>query len=265
MTILEALILGLLQGITEFLPVSSSGHLVLLQRIFGVAYYEAFTFTIVVHIATLIPVLFVYYNRVKSIVTKPFQKLTLLLILGTVPTVIAVVLFGDFIDTLFAGQGLFLAIGFTVTAIAMFLTDRSMEGTKDMDQITKKDALIIGVSQAFAIMPGISRSGSTIAGAVACKAKRDAAINFSFLLSIPAIAGGVALEIMHIISGRTTLDSLFTIPMLVGFLVAMISGYFAIKFMLKIVEKRKLKYFGIYLIVLAVLIFVDYMFTNIFF
>jgi len=264
MSILEAFILGVLQGITEFLPVSSSGHLVLLQRIFGIE-YGVFTFTIVVHIATLIPVLVIYYSRIKSIVKKPFQKLTLLLILGTVPTVVAVILFGDFIDTLFTGIGYFLALGFAITAIAMFLTDRSKEGSKDIEQITKKDALLIGVSQAFAIMPGISRSGSTIAGAVACKAKRDAAINFSFLLSIPAIAGGTALEIRHVILGNTALESLFTMPMLVGFLTAMISGYFAIKFMLRIVERRKLKYFGYYLMVLAVLIFVDQMFTNIVF
>jgi len=259
MTILEALILGLLQGITEFLPVSSSGHLVLLQRVFGIE-EGVFTFTIVVHVATLIPVLVVYYNRIKSLVKKPLQKLTLLIILGTVPTVIAVLIFGDFIDTLFSGN--FLALGFAITAIAMFLTDRRKEGSKDIEQITKKDALIIGVSQAVAIMPGISRSGSTIAGAVACDIKRDAAINFSFLLSIPAIVGATVLEIRHVVIGHTAFESLLTVPMLVGFLTAMISGYFAIKFMLKIVEKRKLKYFGYYLMVLAVLIFVDQTFTN---
>jgi len=262
MSILEALILGILQGITEFLPVSSSGHLVLLQRMFGLE-EGIFTFTIVVHVATLIPVLFVYYNRIKSLVKKPFQKLTLLLILGTVPTVIAVLIFGDFIDTLFTGN--FLAFGFAVTGIAMILTDRAKQGSKNMDQITRKDALIIGLSQALAIMPGISRSGSTIAGAVACDIDRESAINFSFLLSIPAIAGGTVVEIRHVLVGQTAMESLFTLPMLIGFLAAMVSGYFAIKLMLKVVVASKLRYFAYYLIALAVLIFVDQMFTNIVF
>ena len=259
MSILEALILGLLQGITEFLPVSSSGHLVLLQRIFGLE-EGVFTFTIVVHVATLIPVLFVYYNRVKSIIKKPFQKLTLLLILGTVPTVIAVVLFGDWIDTLFAGY--FLAFGFLLTGVAMILTDRSKQGSKSLDQMTRKDALIVGLFQAVAIIPGVSRSGSTIAGAVACDVDRESAINFSFLLSIPAIAGGTVLEIRHVIVGNTAMESLLTWPMLVGFLAAMISGYLAIKLMLRIVAASKLSYFAYYLIILAVLIFIDQMFTN---
>ena len=262
MTILEALILGILQGFTEFLPVSSSGHLVLLQRIFGIE-EGLLTFTVVVHVATLIPVLFVYYNRIKSLVKNPFQRMTLLLILGTVPTVIAALIFSDFIDTLFSGT--FLAFGFLVTGVILIATDRSKEGTKEMDEITRKDALVVGLVQAVAIMPGISRSGSTIAGAVACGVKREAAVNFSFLLSIPAIAGATTLEVMHLLSGQTELEFLFTAPVIVGFFAAMISGYFAILAMLKIVAASKLHYFAWYLIIVAVLIFVDQTFMRIVF
>ena len=259
MTILEALILGILQGFTEFLPVSSSGHLVLVQRIFGIE-EGLLTFTVALHIATLIPVLFVYYNRIKSLVRKPLQRLTLLLILGTVPTVIAALLLGDWIDILFTGG--FLALGFVVTAVLLILTDRSREGTKSIEEMSRRDALFIGLFQAVAIMPGISRSGSTIAGAVACNMRREAAVNFSFLLSIPAIAGATVLEIRHLLVGQTELAFVFTAPMLVGFLAAMVSGYFAIKAMLKIVAASKLRYFAYYLILAAALIFVDQTFTN---
>lgn len=259
MTILEAIILGVLQGFTEFLPVSSSGHLLLLQRVFGIE-EGLLTFSIVVHIATLIPVLFVYYNRIKSLVANPFQKLTLLLILGTLPTVVAALLFSDLIDRLFTGN--YLAFGFIITGAALIITDRYKAGSKTVEQMTKKDALFIGLAQAIAIMPGVSRSGSTLVGAIFRDMDRKSAINFSFLLSIPAIAGAAVLEIMQILSGYTELEFLFTAPVIIGFFAAMISGYFAIKLMLKIVAASKLSYFAYYLIAVALLILIDQNFTN---
>ena len=262
MTILEAIILGILQGLTEFLPVSSSGHLVLLQRIFGLE-EGVFTFIIVVHVATLIPVLFVYYNRIKSLVKNPLQKLTFLLFLGTVPTVIAALLLGDFIDTLFSGN--FLAFGFAVTGIALILTDYSKGGSKNLETMTRWDGLIVGLSQALAIMPGISRSGATIAGAVSRDLDRESAVNFSFLLSIPAIAGATVLEVMHMFRGQTDVAFVLTAPVVIGFFAAMISGYFSIKIMLRIVAASKLRYFAYYLILLAVLIVGDQIFFNLVF
>ncbi|MCL2398278.1 MAG: undecaprenyl-diphosphate phosphatase [Defluviitaleaceae bacterium] len=259
MTILEAIILGLLQGVTEFLPVSSSGHLLLLQRIFGIE-EGLLTFSVVVHIATIIPVLFIYFDRIKPLLRNPFQKLTLLLILGTLPTVVAVLLFGDIIDTLFTGN--FLAIGFIITGIILIITDKYKDGSKNVDEITGKDALLIGLTQAVAIMPGISRSGSTIFGAVVQGIDRKSAVNFSFLLSIPAIAGATVLEIRQLLIGQADINFFFTMPVIVGFFAAMISGYFAIKLMLKIVAASKLRYFAYYLIIVAVLIIIDQTFTN---
>ena len=262
MTIFEAIIIGIVQGITEFLPVSSSGHILLLQVLFGIE-ENLLSFSIMVHIATLIPVLFIYYSRIKSLVKNPFQKMTLLIILGTLPTVIAALLFSDFIDTLFTGT--FLWIGFLITAVLLIISDHYKNGKKDMDQITKKDAFFIGLAQAMAIMPGVSRSGSTLFGGIVRGIDKKSALNFSFLLSIPAIVGGTTLEIMQVARGQTELGFFFTPPVLVGFFVAMISGYFAIKFMLKIVASSKLRYFAYYLIVVGVLIFVDQYITNFFF
>lgn len=259
MTVLEAIILGVLQGFTEFLPVSSSGHLLLLQRVFGIE-EGLLTFSIVVHIATLIPVLFIYYNRIRSLVTRPFQKMTLLLILGTLPTVVAVLLFDDLIDELFTGN--FLAWGFILTGLLLIITDRYKKGAKSSDDISKIDAVFIGLTQALAIVPGVSRSGSTLFGAVVRDIDRKSALNFSFLLSIPAIAGGTVLEIRQILVGQTELGFIFTAPVIIGFLAAMISGYIAIKLMLKIVAASKLSYFAYYLISVALLILIDQYFTN---
>jgi len=257
MTILEAVILGVLQGFTEFLPVSSSGHLLLLQRIFGIE-EGLLTFSIVVHIATIIPVLVVYYNRIKSLVLRPFQMLTLLLLLGTLPTVVAAVLFGNLIDELFTGN--FLAYGFILTGIMMLATDRFTRSTRR--EVTRRDALFIGIMQAVAIAPGISRSGSTLFAAVACGVKKETALNFTFLLAIPAIAGATVLEIRQILTGQTQLEFLFTAPVIIGFFAAMLSGYLAIKLMLRIVVANKLSYFAYYLIVVAALILIDQHITN---
>ena len=262
MTVTEAIILALLQGITDFLPISTSGHLLLLQRVFGIEEGKL-TFIIVLHAATLLPVLFVYFDRIKSLVKNPFQKMTLLLILGTLPTVIAALVFGDLIDALFTGN--FLPLGFAVTAIILVITDRSRQGSKNVDGITYKDALIVGLAQAVAITPGISRSGGTIAAGVARKLDRKSAANFSFLLSIPATIGAATLEISRVFGGQTELEFILTLPVIIGFFVAMIACYISLKLMLKIVVAGKLRYFSYYLIGLAVLIFIDQHFTNMFF
>ncbi|MCL2589034.1 MAG: undecaprenyl-diphosphate phosphatase [Oscillospiraceae bacterium] len=262
MTILEAILLAILQGVTDFLPISTSGHLLLFQRIFG--HEEGrLTFIIVLHAATLIPVLFVYYNRIRSMVKNPFQKMTLLLILGTVPTVIAALVFGDFIETLFTGN--FLPLGFLITATILFITDRQKQGTKNTDEITRKDALCVGLAQAFAIMPGVSRSGSTIAAGVARGVDRESAANFSFLLSIPATIGAVTLELRHVLVGQTEMEFMISLPVVIGFFVAMIACYISIKVMLKIVVAGKLRYFSYYLVLLAVLILIDQNVTHIVF
>lgn len=259
MTILEAIFLALLQGITDFLPISTSGHLLLFQRIFQQE-EGRLTYIIVLHVATLIPVIVIYFNRIKSLVKNPFQKLMLLLIIGTIPAVIVALLFGDFIDTLFTGN--FLPYGFLATAVILMLTDRAKQGKKDADAITRTDALFVGLAQALAIIPGISRSGATIGAAVARDVEREEAANFSFLLSIPAAMGATVLEIRQIIIGETSLDFVFSLPVVIGFFVAMAACYISIKIMLKLVVASKLKYFSYYLILVAGLILFDQFVTN---
>lgn len=260
MSIIQAIILGILQGITEFLPVSSSGHLLLLQNIFGIE-DNILLFSVVVHIGTLIPVLAIYHHEVISLIKKPFQKTTLLLILGTLPTVVVALLFSDIVEGLFSHAN-FLALGFFITGVLLLLTDHTENGTKQSTNITYKDALFVGFVQAVAVAPGISRSGSTIAGAVSRGIDRKAAAKFSFLLSIPAIVGATTLEIKDIVTGATYIGNIDTMPMIVGFFTAMVSGYFAIKLMLKIVANSKLRYFSYYMFVIGAIIFLDQFFIN---
>ena len=253
MTILEAIILGIVQGIAEFLPISSSGHLLLLQQAFGLE-ENLFSFTIVVHVGTLIPVLIIYFNRIKSLIKNPFQKLTTLLIIGTLPTVVAALLFRNFINYLFTGG--YLAIGFLITAIILLFIDNKDGGEKSIRNITYIDALVVGIIQAIAIAPGISRSGSTIFGAVSRNIDKKSAANFSFLLSIPAIVGATVLELYTIFTGEVSAQFLITTPVVVGFFAALVSGYLAIKIMLRLIVVSKLKYFSYYLIGLSILMII---------
>ena len=260
MTVFQAIILGIVQGIGEFLPISSSGHLLLLQRFFGIE-DNLLTFSIVVHVGTLIPVLIIYFNRIKGLIFKPFQKLTYLLIIGTLPAIVVALLFGDVLERIFSGN--YLAVGFLITALILFIVDTRPGGEKDITETTYLDAIIIGVIQAFAITPGISRSGSTIFGGVTRKLDRKSAAEFSFLLSIPAIAGGAVLEILHLIRGEgAEAGFLLSAPVIVGFFVAMVVGYMAIKIMLKLVVNNKLKYFSVYLVILSIIILADQFFIG---
>lgn len=263
MSIIQAMVLGILQGFAEFLPISSSGHLLLLQNIFGIE-DNLLTFSVILHIGTLIPVLVIYFDEIIGLIKNPFQKTTFLLILGTLPTVIVVLLFGDAVDNLF-NYANFLALGFIVTGILLLITDYTENGQKKYKDITYKDALFVGLVQAVAVTPGISRSGSTIAGAVARGIDRKSAARFTFLMSIPAVLGAIVLELRAMITGATDVSTFDVVPMAVGFFASMISGYLAIKIMLKIIVISKLKYFSYYMFVVGVLIFLDQFFTNIVF
>lgn len=260
MTVLQAIILGIVQGIGEFLPISSSGHLLLLQRFFGIE-DNLLTFSIVVHLGTLIPVLVIYFNRIKGLVFKPFQKLTYLLIIGTLPAIVVSLFFGDFLDRVFSGN--YLAVGFLITALVLFVVDNKVAGRKKIEEVSYLDALIIGCVQAVAITPGISRSGSTIFGGITRGLNRKAAAEFSFLMSIPAIAGAAVLESIHIFRGsEESFKMVLSLPFIAGFLVSMGVGYVSIRLMLKLVVNNKLKYFSIYLVLLSAIILADRFFMG---
>lgn len=248
MSILEAVILGIVQGITEFLPVSSSGHLALLQFFFGLE-EGARLFTIVVHVGTLVPVLWVYRREVLGLARQPFQRYTYMLVLGTLPTVVAALMLGDALDDVIFGNITLLPYAFLFTALILFLSERM--GKDGRAELRYGNSLAIGLMQAVAIIPGISRSGSTIFAGLACGLSREEAARYSFMLSIPAILGGLTLEVVGLMAET---DAYVPVPFLqlaFGFVAAMLTGYLAINMLLAMIRKRNLKIFSAYLVVLA--------------
>ena len=247
---LEAILLGLVQGLTEFLPVSSSGHLVITQHLFGIT-DDVLVFDIFVHLGTLVAVIIAFRSDLLDLIRKPFCKFTLLIIIGTIPAA----LMGYFLDDIFAiffGSLIAVAIALIITGIFLFISDR-FNGHKTVDDMRITDALVIGTFQGLAITPGLSRSGSTIFGALLCGLKRSEAARFSFILSIPIIIGAAIKEISDTIAvDATSIEWTYFL----GAAVAALSGFFAIKIFLKLLAKKNLKYFSIYvwLVALALLI-----------
>ena len=272
MEIIHAIILGAVQGITEFLPVSSSGHLVLLMRILDIENTSLF-FEIMLHIGTLAAVIAVLWKELWALLKKPIQSLTGFLILGTLPAVIAALAFrGFFEDAFFTGR--FLGISFLITslllALAEYLSRRALNaGIQSKKSMKIPDALAVGVMQAIAIIPGVSRSGATIAGALSLKLNRDFAARFSFLLSIPAIIGALLLHIMERLSSSYEVpaggEAFGTISIIAGTLTAALVGFFAVRFMLKIIREKSLFIFAVYTGILGLAILLDqYLFGLIF-
>ena len=279
MTVWIAMLLGLVQGLCEFLPVSSSGHLLLLQNMFGITEGAMF-FTVMLHLATLVAVCIVYWGILLKLIRHPINKVVGLLILATVPAVIIAVLFSKvaplaaFAEQ--AEQGKYLGYCFLLTSVLLTISDRirltkvDRQGNRrpyrgrKMKQMRVSDALIIGSMQGVAILPGVSRSGSTISGALFCGLSRKTAADFSFLMSIPAILGGAVLEIPDAIKGAGTGGVHWTC-VVAGMLVAGMTGYFAIRIMLAAIKKKKLWGFAVYTAVLGVLVLVDQFVTHIFF
>lgn len=269
MTIWQAMLLGLVQGLCEFLPVSSSGHLLLLQQMFGLTEGAMF-FSVMLHLATLIAVLIVYWDTVWKLLRNPLNKTVGMLLLAIVPTVLVALLFKKVepFESFYtnAEQGQYLGWCFLITALLLTISDRihiPREKQRKLRDMTWKDALIIGGMQGVGVMPGVSRSGSTISGALFAGLTRKAAADFSFLLSIPSILGGAVLEIPDALEqGLTGLPITCVIA---GMVVAGVTGYFAIRLMLKAIKKKKLWGFAIYTAVLGVLVLVDQFATHIFF
>jgi undecaprenyl-diphosphatase len=255
MNLLEAIILGIVQGLTEFLPVSSSGHLLLTQNLLGITNDSLF-FTVLLHVGTLIPVVIVFWKDIFELIKKPFQKMTYLLIIATLPAIVITLLLGDYFDLLY-NSTIFLAFGFIITGCALLYSDRIKDGHKREKDISYADALIIGTVQGIAIAPAISRSGSTISGSLFRHLKRETAAKFSFLMSIPAIAGGLVLEVVKFFTGDAVVGDIDWLVMGGGFVAAMLSGFLAISFMMTLIKKCKLKYFSIYVFALAAVILVD--------
>lgn len=261
MTIFEALILGLVQGIAEFLPISSSGHLVVLREVFQMD-GEMLTFDVFVHVGSLAAILVVFWRDVWELIKKPFQKMTGLLILGTLPAVIVGFPLRGIIEGPIFSSGIWLAAAFILTGALLMMADKFKNCHKEEIEITYKDALFVGFMQALALPPGISRSGMTITGALGRGIKREVAANFSFMLAIIAIAGVGFVETLELATGRVTIENIGAAPIIVGAVASALVGYVSIKLLLKLIKACKLKYFSYYVWALAALIFIDYLILN---
>jgi len=204
---------------------------------------------------SLVPLLYTFRKDIWGLIKKPFQKTTLLLVIATIPLVVTTLLFEGFIESAFFTVQ-FLPFGFILTGVALLLSDKLKKNTKNMDKLGVVDAVVIGCAQALAVIPGISRSGSTITTTMARGINRESAAKFSFLMSIPAAIGAMVFRASRIIADPALLEGLNFPNLIAGFITAAVSGYVAINFMLSIVKKAKLKYFLYYIIALVVVIFV---------
>jgi undecaprenyl-diphosphatase len=246
MGLLEGFLLGILQGLTEFLPVSSSGHLVIFQDFFGIR-LPGITFEAMVHFGTLLSVFWVFGGDILRIVCcsphkKTERRFLLMLMLGAVPTGLIGLLFRDFFKIFFEST---LTVGFMLllTGVILYSLQYLRPGVKDEATIKPGDALFIGFIQGLAIMPGISRSGSTIAAALWSGLDRETAVRFSFLVSVPVILGVTLLEI---ISLQETGFNRLTGGVLAGTLAAFVSGIFAIKVFVRLLQAGRFRYFAYY-------------------
>lgn len=254
----QAILLGLVQGLCEFLPVSSSGHLVLFQTILGVDDPGILLDTLL-HVGTLIAIFVAFWKDIWAMIRRPLSKPVYLLVVATIPAVIATLLLGDFFETAFTGE--FLGLGFLATSVILFVSGRRQGHRRE---VTYADAAVMGCFQAFAILPGVSRSGSTISGGLLRGVDREEAARFSFLMSIPAILGSVVLQVKDLVTGGIE-TSLTLGPVIVGMVVAALSSLAAIKLMLCIVRRTNLKWFALYTAVLGVLVCLDQWVFHIFF
>jgi undecaprenyl-diphosphatase len=266
--IIHAIIIGLVQGLTEFLPISSSGHLVLIPKLIG--FESSLVFDTVLHVGTLLAIFICFWDDIVKIIKaffdsladipkgrlvpdirkNDYKKLAWLLIIGNIPAGILGVLLKDYFEAAFSNV-LMVGIFLLVTGGLLYFSEwiaSQVEERRGMDKLTLKDSLIIGLAQAFAILPGISRSGSTIATGLFLGLKRDLVAEYSFLLSIPAVAGAALLQIKDI----STID-MSASALIAGFLAAAISGYFAIKVVMTLIQNKSLKIFAYYCWVIGII------------
>ena len=251
MQVWQAIILGAVQGFAEFLPVSSSGHLIIMQRWLGVQEGGLF-FDIMLHIGTLIPVFIVFFKEIISVFKKPFNKLWYLVI-ATIPAALTGVLLGDIVEGAFYGGNLLsaclLAGTFLLTAIELFVAEHVSKKYKKSLPLSYKNSAIMGLAQGVAIVPGLSRSGTVISSGCFCGVERSENANFTFLMSIPVILGAAVVSGYKVIKNGAVVE---VWPLVFGVLTAMVTGYIAIKVMLKLIKKANYKWFSLYLVIMAI-------------
>jgi undecaprenyl-diphosphatase len=256
MTIFEAIILGIVQGLTEFLPVSSSGHLEIASALLGSNSLpeESLLFTVVVHFATALSTIVVFRKDIAEILEGLFQfknnektQFSLKIIVSMIPAVVVGLLFEKQLEQLFGGKVVFVGFMLLVTALLLFLADRAKNTGKPVSFI---NAIIIGIAQAIAMLPGISRSGATISTSVLLGIDKNRAARFSFLMVVPLILGKIGKDIL---SGDLTYQSTQFGSMVIAFIAAFVAGLIACTWMIQLVRKSKLSYFSVYCVIVGLL------------
>ena len=271
MRCLHAIILGVIQGITEFFPISSSAHLIAVRYIFNfgsnLTSKEWMIIDIALHLGTLLAIIIFFFSDFVKMFKEGFKlklkkkkfkelsiegKLFWYIIIATIPGAIAGVLFDDVIENMVRDNVIIIACSLIIMGIILYLVDKNSKDKKDIKDITLKEAFLIGIGQAFAIIPGFSRSGTTMTVARIMGLKKEKAAKFSFMLGTPIVLGAAVLELKDI-----TMD-MITFPFILGVFISFIVGMIAINTLLKIVKKRGLGVFAIYRIILAIMLIVIY-------
>ena len=267
MTYLQAVILGLIQGLAEFLPISSSGHLAILENFFGIKEDNMLFFAVMLHFGTLLSVFVVFWKDIVELVKeliltikdligkkglrleeRPIRKLGVMIIVACIPTAIIGFIFGDVFEGIYS-KPILIAVMFIITGLLLLAADTWGGGKRNIENLNYRNSIFIGIVQGLAIIPGISRSGSTLFASLLCKLDREFAVKYVFLISIPTILGSLILELPDGIKQGMNGQSWGAV--IVGLIVAFLSGLFAVKVMLKVVSNKKLKYFSFYLFALA--------------
>ena len=266
----QAILLGIVQGLTEFLPVSSSGHLMIFKELLGVDGEGFLDFTVTVHFATVLATIVVFWGAIWQLL-KGFFKFKYndetdyicKILVSLIPVMIVGFFFKDKVDALFSGSLKQVAVGLCITAALLVLSDqigkriRAPKAKDTRNGISYGQAALVGLAQAFAVVPGVSRSGSTIATGLLSGVRRDAMAQFSFLMVLIPIIGEQSLDLLKVATGHEAFGgTVGAVALLLGFLAAFASGLFACKVMIAIVRKARLTWFALYCLLVAVLIFV---------
>lgn len=253
MDLLEAIILGIVQGLTEFLPVSSSGHLELTKLIFNSIEKPPVAMNVVLHFATALSTCLIFRKDIVQIFSGLLQfknntetQFSIKIVLSMIPAAIIGFLYDDILETFFVGKAGFIGLFLLITGVLLFVADKAKTTTKDISFV---NSIVIGISQAVALLPGISRSGATISTSVILGVDREKAARFSFLMVIPLIFGKIAKDL---ISDDFALEKGQTTMLIVGFIFAFVTGLIACRLMIRLVKNAKLFYFSIYCFIVGI-------------
>ena len=258
---IHVIILGIIQGIAEFLPISSSAHLIIFRDIFciGASIPEnvTFAFDIALHLGTLLAIIVFFFKDFLTMFIKD-GKLMWMIIVATIPAALAGVLFEDTIDKIIRSNYLVIALALIIMGVLIYLADKHFKQNKEVKEMSFKDAMIIGCSQVLALIPGFSRSGTTIAAARTCGIKREDSAKFSFFLSAPVVLGAVILTLIK--DGTISIISANLSIFIIGILVSFIIGLLCISFLLKFLRKNDFKLFMWYRIILGIIVILSILF-----